>query len=66
MVERPLPTAGQFAALLKIINDEWSTGHKCAETGEPVEFRTTHDYRTDTRWRYASGAVCKHRIVRGP
>lgn len=36
----------------------------CAETGEPVEFRTTHDYRTDARWRYADGSVCHHRVIR--
>lgn len=36
----------------------------CAETGEPVEFCTTHDYRTDYRWRYASGALCAHRVIR--
>lgn len=36
----------------------------CAETGEPVEFCTTHDYRTDYRWRYASGALCVHRVIR--
>ncbi len=39
---------------------------RCAETGNPVEFRTTHDYRTDARWRYDSGAVCTHRVIRSP